>query len=51
MSAAIALSSPERPYEQGRQCSEHIVEYLDSGETCQMTHSELERELEKRVGN
>lgn len=48
MTAAIALSTLEQPYEQGRQCFEHIVEYLDSGETCLMSHSELERELEKK---
>jgi len=48
MSAAIALSSLERLYDQGRQCFENIVEYLDSGETCLMSHSELERELEKK---
>lgn len=34
MTAAIALSSSELPYEQGRQCFEHIVEYPDSGDTC-----------------
>jgi len=48
MTAVIALSSMERPYEQGRECFEHIVEYLDSSGTCSMTHSELERELEKK---
>ena len=48
MSAAIALSSLERPYEQGRQCFENIVEYLDAEEVCSMSHSELERELEKK---
>ena len=48
MRAAIALSSLERPYDQGRQCFEHIVDFLDSGEACSMSHSELERELEKR---
>ena len=48
MSAATALSSVERSYEQGRQCFEHIVDFLDSGEACSMTHSNLERELEKR---
>ena len=48
MSAAIALSSVERSYDQGRQCFEHIVDFLDSGEVCSMTHSNLERELETR---
>ncbi|MCP4753145.1 MAG: ISKra4 family transposase [Proteobacteria bacterium] len=48
MTAAIAISSLERPYDQGRQCFENTVEYLDSGETCSMSHSELERELEKK---
>ena len=48
MRAAIALSSAERFYEQARQCFEHIVDFLDSGEACSMTHSNLERELEKR---
>ncbi len=48
MTTAIALSSSERPYDQGRQCFENIVDYLDSGEACSMSHSELERELEKK---
>ncbi len=48
MTAAIALSSSELPYSQGRQSFEHIVEYLDSEGSCSMTHSELERELEKK---
>ena len=48
MTPAIALSSLERPYNQGRQCFENIVDFLDSGEGCSMNHSELERELEKR---
>jgi hypothetical protein len=48
MRAAIALLSMERSYEQGRQCFEHIVDFLGSGEACSMTHSNLERELEKR---
>ena len=47
MSAAIDLSTMERPYEQGRQYLENLVTYLDSSETCSMSHSELERELEK----
>jgi hypothetical protein len=48
MSAAPAASSLERPYELGRQCFEHIASFLDSEEGFSMTHSELERELEKR---
>ncbi len=48
MTAALALSSVERPYDQGRQCFEHIVDFLDCGQGCSMTISELERELEKR---
>lgn len=48
MSAAPAISSLERPYELGRKCFEHIVYFLDSEEGFSMTHSELERELEKR---
>jgi len=48
MSAAPAISSLERPYEMGRQCFEHLVFFLDSEEGFSMTHSELERELEKR---
>jgi len=48
MNAAPAISSLERPYELGRQCFEHIAYFLDSEEGFLMTHSELERELEKR---
>ena len=48
MAAAIALSPSELPFEQGRQCFELIVEYLDSADTCSMSHSELERELETK---
>jgi hypothetical protein len=48
MSAAPSISSLERPYELGRQCFEHLVFFLDSQEGFSMTHSELERELEKR---
>ncbi len=48
MTAALVMSSLERPHEQGRQCFEHIVHFLDSGEGFSMNHSELERELEKR---
>jgi len=48
MTAALALSSFERPYNQGRQQFENIVNVLDSKEGRSMNHSELERELEKR---
>jgi len=48
MTAAIALSSLERPNDQGRECFEHIVGYLESGRAFSMSHSELERELEKK---
>ncbi len=48
MSAATVLSFLERPYEQGQQCFNHIVDFLESKEGCSMNHSELERELEKR---
>ncbi len=39
---------PEAAYEQARQSFAHIVGYLDSAEANTMTHSDLERELEKR---
>lgn len=48
MTAALAISSFERPYGRGRQCFEKIVGFLDFGEGCSMDLSELERELEKR---
>ena len=48
MNALAALSSRERFYEQARQEFEHIVRCLDSEEARSMTHSELERELEKK---
>lgn len=48
MTAALALSSVERPYDHGRQCFEHIVDFLDSRQGSSMTISQLERELEKR---
>ncbi len=48
MSALSAVSLQERAYELARQDFEQIVEQLDSKEACSMTHSELERELEKR---
>jgi len=48
MTALARLSSLEQSYDQARQEFEHIVDYLDSKETFAMTHSELERELEKK---
>lgn len=46
---ALALDQlPEAAYEQARRSFEHIVGYLDSAEATTMTHSDLERELEKR---
>ena len=48
MTALARMSSLEQSYDQARQEFEHIVDYLDSKETSAMTHSELERELEKK---
>jgi exonuclease VII small subunit len=48
MNALAVLSSRERFYEQSRQEFERIVRRLDSEEVRSMTHSELERELEKK---
>jgi hypothetical protein len=48
MNALAERSSPEPSYEQGRKNFEHIVGYLDSQEASTMSHSELERELEKK---
>ncbi len=48
MNALAELSSVEQAYDLARQDFEHIVGYLDSKETSVMTHSELERELEKK---
>jgi hypothetical protein len=48
MTALAELSSLEQAYAQARQNFEHLVGYLDSKETSGMTHSELERELEKK---
>ncbi len=47
MNALAVLSSQERFYEQSWQEFEEIVRTLDSDEARSMTHSELERELEK----
>ena len=48
MSVSTALSLQERAYKMARQDFEHIVEQLGSEEASSMTHSELERELEKK---
>lgn len=48
MNAAVALSVREQFYDQSRQAFEDIVRSLDSEEARSMTHSELERELEKK---
>ena len=48
MTALAKMSSLEQSYDQARQEFEHIVDYLDAKETSGMTHSELERELEKK---
>ena len=48
MNAAVALSSPERFYDQARQAFEDIVRSLNSEEARSMSHSELERDLEKK---
>lgn len=48
MDALAALSPMEQAYDQARENFEHIVGYLDSEKASSMTHSELERELEKK---
>ena len=48
MNALAELSPLERAYDQARENFEGIVGYLDSEEASSMTHSELERELEKK---
>jgi len=48
MGAAAALSSLEWSYSRGRECFEHIISFLDSGEGNAMDMSQLEKELEKR---
>lgn len=48
MSALAALSPRERAYEQARGAFECLARDLDSEEFCSMSHSDLERELEKR---
>ena len=48
MNALAVLSSQERLYEESREEFEEIVRSLDSDEVRSMTHSDLERELEKK---
>jgi hypothetical protein len=48
MSTLAERSFFSQAYDQGREHFEHIVGYLDSAEAAWMTHSELERELEKK---
>jgi exonuclease VII small subunit len=48
MTALAELSPLEQSYDQARQEFENIVGHLDSKEASGMTHSELERELEKK---
>ena len=47
MKALAVLSSPERHYEQSRQQFEEIVDRLCCEEIHSMSHSQIERELEK----
>lgn len=48
MNASAELSPLEQAYDQARENFEHIVGYLDSEKASSMTHSELEREIEKQ---
>ena len=48
MNALAELSSLEQDYDQARENFEHIVGYLGSQEASAMSHSKLERELEKK---
>jgi len=48
MNAAVALSCQEQFYDQSRQAFEDIVSSLSSEEARSMTHSELERDHEKK---
>jgi hypothetical protein len=48
MNALAELSPMESFYDQARNNFEHIVGYLDSEEVSSMSHSDLERELEKK---
>jgi hypothetical protein len=45
---ALAVVHPEVPYAEARRNFERIVQYLDSTEAAEMTHSALERALEKK---
>jgi hypothetical protein len=47
MNATAVLSSRERLYDQSREKFEQIVARLCSRQVCEMTHSEIERELEQ----
>jgi len=51
MNALSRISPLEREYEQSRQNFDNILGYLDGNEAFTMSHSELERELEKRAVN
>ena len=48
MNALAEQLSPEPFYDQSHQVFEHLVRYMETEETSQMTHSNLERELEKK---
>lgn len=48
MNAVAHAWLPERAYDRARENLEQIVDYLDSVEASAMSHSELERELEKK---
>lgn len=48
MSALAELSSLENAYDRSREEFEQIIGFLESTEATSMTHSELEREIEKR---
>ena len=48
MNALAKLTSLEHSYDQARQEFEHMVGFLSSTEASAMTHSELEREIEKK---
>ena len=48
MNALSRISPLEREYEQARQNFDNILGYLDGKEAFTMSHSELERELEKK---
>ncbi|MBW2163079.1 MAG: hypothetical protein JRF43_01145 [Deltaproteobacteria bacterium] len=48
MKAQTVIVPQRSSYERPRENFEHIVGYLDSREAGAMSHSELERELEKR---